>query len=155
MRKICLSLSFTLFTVLVFAQKNGSIKGVAFDTISRQPVANATVTVVARKDSALISFTMTDNAGRFELTGIPNGDYRLMISHVNYRNSNALFTISDNNKSRDFGNIAMNDKNKVLDEVVVSNEAPPVTMVEDTIQYNAGSFKTQPNASVEQLLKKL
>ena len=28
-------------------------------------------------------------------------------------------------------------------------------MVGDTIQYNAGSFKTQPNASVEDLLKKL
>ena len=28
-------------------------------------------------------------------------------------------------------------------------------MIGDTIQYNAGSFKVQPNASVEQLLKKL
>jgi hypothetical protein len=32
---------------------------------------------------------------------------------------------------------------------------PPVTLIGDTVQYNAGSFKTQPNASVEQLLKKL
>jgi Outer membrane protein beta-barrel family/Carboxypeptidase regulatory-like domain len=155
MRKIYLSLFFILFAFIGFAQRNGSVRGIALDTSIHQPVANATVTLVEKKDSSLVSFTMTDNAGHFELTGIANGEYRLLITHVNYHNSSPVFTISDNNKSRDFGNIVMNDKNKVLDEVVVSNEAPPVTMIADTIQYNAGSFKTQPNASVEQLLKKL
>src|SRR5204863_7459284 len=72
-----------------------------------------------------------------------------------YHTTNKIFTINDDNKSRDFGSITMNDKNKVLEEVVVTNDAPPVTMVGDTVQYNAGSFKVQPNASVEQLLKKL
>src|SRR5258706_15414789 len=49
----------------------------------------------------------------------------------------------------------MNDLAKVLSEVIVTSEAPPVTLVGDTIQYNAGSFKVQPNANVEDLLKKL
>src|SRR5690349_20312906 len=146
MRKICLLFGFVLFTLISFAQKNGTIKGVAFDTISKQPIAGATVTVVEKKDSSLVSFTMTDNLGKFELAGIRNGEYRLMISHVNYHNSNTSFTINDDNKSRDLGTITMNDKNKVLEEVVVTNEAPPVTMVGDTVQYNAGSFKVQPNA---------
>jgi hypothetical protein len=155
MRKIYLTLLITIISTFAFAQKNGSIKGVAFDTITHQPVAGATVTVVEKKDSSLVSFTMTDNAGRFTVTGIANGEYRALITHVNYRNSSTLFTISDSRKNVDLANITMNDKNKVLDEVVVSNEAPPVTMVGDTVQYNAGSFKVQPNASVEQLLKKL
>ena len=155
MRKICLLPGLVLFTLVSFAQKNGTIKGTAIDTISKQPVAGATVTVVGKKDSSLVSFTMTDNSGKFELPGVHNGEYRLMITHVNYHNSNTFFTINDDNKSRDFGNIIMNDKNKVLEEVVVTNEAPPVTMVGDTVQYNAGSFKVQHNASVEQLLKKL
>ena len=131
------------------------MKGIAFDTISKQPVAAATITVLEKKDSSLVSFTMTDNDGHFELKGIPNGEYRLMITHVNYHNSNILFTISDNNKNAELGNIVMNDKAKVLEEVIVTNEAPPVTLIDDTVQYNAGSFKTQPNANVEQLLKKL
>jgi hypothetical protein len=49
----------------------------------------------------------------------------------------------------------MNSLSKTLSEVVVQNEAPPVTLINDTIQYNAGSFKTAPNSNVEQLLKKL
>ena len=39
--------------------------------------------------------------------------------------------------------------------MVVQAEAPPITLKEDTVEYNAGSFKTQPNANVEELLKKL
>lgn len=154
MRKsVCILILFT-FTLAAKAQKGGTLRGIAFDTISKQPVAGATVTVLDRKDSSLVSFTMTGNEGRFEIRNIPNGDYRLLITHVNYHNSNRYFSITDN-KDKELGSLALSDKNKVLEEVVVRAEAPPVTMINDTIQYNAGSFKVQPNASVEQLLKKL
>jgi len=147
---LCLS-----FWTISSAQKNGTIKGIAFDTLIKQPVANATVTLLQKKDSSLFSFTMTDNNGKFELTNIQNGEYQLLITHVSYHNNNQVFKIDDQHKSIDFGNILMNDRNKILSEVIVTNEAPPVTLVGDTIQYNAGSFKTQPNANVEDLLKKL
>ncbi|MBI5371122.1 MAG: outer membrane beta-barrel protein [Sphingobacteriales bacterium] len=137
------------------AQKNGTVKGIAFDTISKQNVGAATITVLERKDSSLVTFTMTGADGRFEIRGLANGDYRLLITHVNYHNSNKYFSITDSLKNADLGTILMNDKAKVLAEVVLANEAPPITLINDTIQYNAGSFKTAPNASVEQLLKKL
>ena len=156
MRKIYLLLFLlTGLSISSLAQKNGVIKGVAFDTSAKQPVAAATITVMQKRDSSLVTFTLTDNKGYFEVRGIPNGEYRILVTHVNYRNSNKYFTVDDNNKNIDLGNIVMNDKNKVLDEVVVKNEAPPVTLINDTIQYNANSFKTAPNANVEQLLKKL
>ncbi len=142
-------------SLAVYSQKNGSVKGIAYDTISRKAVADATITVLVKKDSSLLTFGMTDNAGRFFLDNIPAGEYRLLITHVGYHNGNRLFTIGDNNKQIDLGNVVMNDKTTVLEEVIVANEAPPVTLIGDTVQYNAGSFKTQPNANVEQLLKKL
>ena len=142
-------------SLAVYSQKNGLVKGIAYDTISRKAVADATITVLVKNDSSLLTFGMTDNAGRFFLDNIPAGEYRLLITHVGYHNSNRLFTISENNKQIDLGNVVMNDKTTVLEEVIVANEAPPVTLIGDTVQYNAGSFKTQPNASVDQLLKKL
>jgi hypothetical protein len=156
MRKIFVLLpGLAVLPVFVFAQKNGSVKGVAFDTLSGQPVSSATISVVRKKDSSLVTFTLADNKGYFELRGIPSGEYRLLVTHVNYHNTNQFFTIDDQHRQVDLGNIVMHDASKMLSEVVVQNEAPPVTMINDTIQYNAGSFKTPPNASVEQLLKKL
>jgi hypothetical protein len=150
-----------LFLTLVFiqsngfSQKNGSVKGVIMDTISRQPVAAATITVLQQKDSSLVTFTMANSVGVFSLTNIEPGDYRLLITHANYHNSNKYFSINDSSKHVDLGEVVLNDKNKVLEEVVIRAEAPPVTLVGDTIQYNAESFKTKPNAVVEDLLKKL
>ncbi|MGH2552088.1 MAG: carboxypeptidase regulatory-like domain-containing protein, partial [Chitinophagaceae bacterium] len=139
----------------MYAQKNGTVKGIAYDTLSKQPVSGATITLLEKKDSSLVTFTMTGSDGSFQMKGIPDGTYRLLITHVNYHNSNLFFTISESNKMAEMGNIVMNDKTKVLAEAIVSSEAPPVTMINDTIQYNAASFKVQPNANVEQLLKKL
>jgi hypothetical protein len=155
MKKIYLLL-LTCFCALVSqAQKNGSLKGILYDSVAKQPVVSATITVLQKKDSALVTFTMTDNKGHFDITGLGNGDYRLLITHVNYHNASKQFTIDDANKNRDLGNVIMHNTAQLLDEVVVTAEAPPVTLIGDTVQYNAGSFKTPPNANVEQLLKKL
>ncbi|PSL45600.1 outer membrane receptor protein involved in Fe transport [Chitinophaga niastensis] len=156
MQKIYLLLIACCLAFAAHAQKNGSIKGTLLDTIGRQPVASATITLLKKKDSSLVTFTMTDNKGYFELTGIAaGGEYRLLITHVNYHNASRLVTISPTTPNTNLNNIILHDLTKTLDEVVVTAEAPPVTLIGDTIQYNAGSFKTQPNANVEQLLKKM
>jgi len=155
MRKAMLLLLINFFFIKAFTQKSGSVTGILYDTLAKSSVSNATVTLMRSKDSSLISFTMTDRSGRFEFTNIGNGNYRVLITHVNYHNTNKIFTIDNDHKNAELGNIIMNDKARILNEVVVNAEAPPVTLLGDTIQYNAGSFKTQPNANVEDLLKRL
>jgi hypothetical protein len=155
MRKFLLIILTGFIWLSVNAQKNGSIKGIIYDTIAKQPVSAATITVLKRSDSSLVTFTMTNNLGEFSLANVPFGDYRLLVTHVNYHNVNKYFTINEANKSIDLANVEVSDKNKVLEEVVVMAEAPPVTLIGDTVQYNAGSFKTKPNSVVEDLLKKM
>src|SRR5882724_4508097 len=109
MKKFQLLITAILLCLAVTAQRNGTLKGVLFDTVANQPVASATITILQKKDSSLVTFTMTDNKGRFELSGLANGDYRLLVTHVNYHNINRYFTISDAGKNKDMGNIAMTD----------------------------------------------
>lgn len=155
MRKHYLLLIACCFTLTAFAQRNGAIKGTVLDTVAGQAVTSATITLFKKADSSLVSFTMTDNKGNFQLSGIPNGDYRLLITHVKYHNASRPVVISTNSPDINLHNIVLYDLSRTLDEVVVNAESPPVTLIGDTIQYNAGSFKTQANASVEQLLKKM
>ncbi len=155
MKKILLIALSGSIWIGAIAQKTGNIRGIVFDTIAKQPVAAATITVLHRSDSSLVTFTMTNSRGEFSLTNVSYGDYRLLVTHVSYHNVNKFFTVNDANKSIELANIEVSDKNKVLEEVVVMAEAPPVTLIGDTVQYNAGSFKTKPNAVVEDLLKKM
>ena len=91
MRIALLSILIILSCLSALAQKNGSIKGQLYDSIAKQPVGAATVSVMDRSDSSLVSFTMTGNDGRFELKGIPNGQYRLLVTHVSYYNNNSNY----------------------------------------------------------------
>ncbi len=155
MRKFYFLLICICMSQFANAQKNGVVTGKLMDTVSNKPIAGATVTVLGKKDSSLVSFTMTGNDGSFEIKSLAEGTYRLLITHVNYHNSSKLFSVTANDKNAALGTVVMNDLSKTMEEVVVESEAPPVTLLNDTIQYNAGSFKVQSNANVEQLLKKL
>ncbi|MEP7236512.1 MAG: outer membrane beta-barrel protein [Ferruginibacter sp.] len=155
MKKFYLLLVFLCAFYWANAQNKGTVTGKLVDTAINKPVAGATVTVLDKKDSSLVSFTMTGNDGSFEIKGLAEGEYRLLITHVNYHNNSKPFKVTAADKNAALGTVAMNDLTKTMQEVVVESEAPPVTLLNDTIQYNAGSFKVPPNANVEQLLKKL
>ena len=141
-------------TTSVFSQSS-VVKGKLIDTLNTQPVAAATITILSRQDSSLVSFTMTNAKGEFTLSGIAKGNYRLLVTQVNYHNLSRNFDLTQEKDQQDFGSLPMSDKFKTLSEIVVQAEAPPITIIKDTIEYNAGSFKTQPNANVEDMLKKL
>ena len=154
--KIFFSLIILTLTIsVVHAQQKGNVRGNLIDTISKQMISDATITVMKASDSSLVSFSRTNNKGEFNLNYLEKGKYRLLITHVGYRNYSRFFEIDDNAKSIDLGYIPMNNKSTMLAAVEVVQEAPPVTVKNDTIEYNAGSFKTKPNAVVEDLLKKL
>ncbi len=156
MKKLyCLSVSVFLLTVVVFGQEKGSIKGTLMDTASKQSVPDATITILLAKDSSLVTFARSNKSGVFNVGFLDKGSYRLLVTHIGYRNHSRFFEITENNRSLDLGYVVLNNKSSVLDEVTVSQEKAPVTLRNDTVEFNAGSFKTKPNAVVEDLLKKL
>ncbi|RYF37507.1 MAG: TonB-dependent receptor, partial [Chitinophagaceae bacterium] len=155
MRLLLLLAGFQLIASVAIGQRNGSVRGTLYDSSPKQEIRGATVTLLRSKDSSLVSFTMTDNKGGFELTGLSTGEYRLLLTHINYHNHSRRFTISDEKKAIDLGLVVLRDLAEILADVTVTAEAPPVTLVGDTVQYNASSFKTPPNANVEQLLRNM
>src|SRR5262249_50846342 len=116
---------------------------------------NATVTIMNASDSSLVSFSRTDQTGGFAIKSLGKGKFRLLITHVGYRNISKNFILSDSVRELDFGFLVINNKSELLKEVTVTQEAAPVTIKNDTTEFNAASFKTKPNAVVEDLLKKL
>ena len=81
------------------------------------------------------------------------GTYHLMISFEGYSHIRKNFTITADNKDVDFKTLYMQPATDLMEEVVI--ERPPVSIHKDTVEYNAGSFATKPNAVAEDLLKKM
>jgi hypothetical protein len=145
----------SVVSVKLTAQNTGIVSGTVRDSILNTSLPNATVTVLLKKDSTLLSFDLTDQKGRFLITSIPVGEYRLLVTYAGYKNKSIYFTVSAANRIYNYDSILLVPNSALLDEIVVKAEAPPITMIGDTVQYNTGSFKTPPNSVVEELLKKL
>lgn len=64
-------------------------------------------------------------------------------------------SITSQNRWVNVGTVAMNPSGILLKEAVIIGKVPEIVTKEDTIEYNADSYKTRPNAVVEDLLKKL
>src|SRR5215211_7879646 len=136
------------------AQKiSGSVKGILQDSTSASTLGDATISVMSLPDSSLVSFTLTSSTGFFEIKNLAAGDYVLVSSFVGLRSFKKKFTISEAKAVEDFGTIKLQRADKYLDEVVITEA--PVKIIGDTISFRADAFKTKPNATVEDLLKKL
>ena len=139
-------------TVPAFSQ-SGSIKGKVVDSSVKQNLADATISVLDPKDSTPVSYTISDKTGSFQIKNLDTGLYRIVVSYAGYRSFNKTFTITKAVPQVDFSTIYLSKSNELLQEVIVS--APPILVKKDTVEFNASSFKTKPNSTAEDLLKKI
>ncbi|MBL7872339.1 MAG: TonB-dependent receptor [Cyclobacteriaceae bacterium] len=150
MKKFYLGIFFVIASFVTFAQK-AMIKGQVTDTLSSS-LPSSTVMILSLKDSSLVNFGVTDAKGIFEIRNVNKGEYLLKITFVGFTPYlNRIATTVD--PVLDLGRIKMEPLTKELDGVVIMGEKNPVTVKKDTIEFNAGSFKTKTNATVEDLLK--
>lgn len=151
-----IKLLFLLFCISLtaFSQKL-KIAGNIQDTVAKSPLQNAVVMAVKLMDSTLVSFTRTNEKGIFTLESIPVDTYQVIISHPKFSDQAYFIFGNTKNLEYDFGKIILQPKNVSLDEVTVFAFKDPIYYKGDTLIYTADSFKTKPNATVEDLLKKL
>lgn len=153
MLKYLLSVVLCFSAAILFGQNNtGSIKGVLRDSSEHQFLKEATVSVL-HSDSAVLNKSLSKNDGSFIITNIPAGDYILKISFTNYEPRFSSFTINSNNNTLNAGIIYMIPAANELDAVIVKTS--PIVIKKDTFEFSAGAFATKPNATAEELIKKL
>lgn len=116
-----------------------------------QPVKSATVAVYGESDSALIAYSLTGPNGMFDLKKIAiEKKVRLIITHISY--SKYRIENIKGPKDIDLQDIKLKIRELLIDSVDVK---PPVYMNKDTLEFNADAFKLEPEAVVEDLLRKL
>ena len=132
-----------------------AIQGKLLDE-NNEGLVGATVTLQNQSDSVMVAFSVTDSEGNFSMEKAPKGDYVLVGSFIGYEPLTQQLSITDQTpEPYVLQPKKMSPKDQLLSEVVVGSERIPITLKQDTIEYDAQAFKTNPNASVEELLKRL
>ncbi len=151
--KFLLLVGFMLAGHLSFAQKF-TVKGRLIDNTAAALPA-ATVLVLQVKDSSLVNYSLSNADGGFEIRNVPKGNYFFKVSFLGFKTHFQNLVFPESASVIDLGTIKLEPQSKELSAVEVKGEKSPVVIKKDTVEFNAGSFKTQPNAVVEDLLKKL
>ena len=138
-----------------YAQKGVDITGTVIEEGTNEPIEQATVRLLSVKDSSMIGGVATSRNGSFMLKNIKNGSYLLHVSFVGFDPLYQPLRVTGKTNPVKLGKLALTDGAIQLGEAVVIGKAPEVTVRNDTMEYNADSYKTTEGSMLEDLLKKM
>ena len=157
MKRIAITLTlFALCTLIASAQnKTIAITGRVIEADNKEPIEMATVQLLSLPDSTQAAGVITSENGSFALPKVKEGDYLLRISFIGFNTESLPLTLSDKMPQKNIGTISLRPDAILLDEAVITAEAPQVTVVEDTLMYNTSAYRVTEGAMLEELIKKI
>jgi hypothetical protein len=150
MKKILFLICLFITTITFSQTKKVTIKGVIKSEEDKELLESATVHLERIKDSSIVSYTISNQEGVFNLVGeTSDSKVKLVVSFLGFKPYTKIIDVKDQN----IGTLSLKNSN-LLDGVVIKSSAP-ITIKKDTLEFNVKSFKTKAGANVEDLLKKL
>ncbi|HQD13072.1 MAG TPA: carboxypeptidase-like regulatory domain-containing protein, partial [Chitinophagales bacterium] len=134
------------------AAQSMSVSGMVQDAKTKEPLIGVNVVLYAPKDTVVLHSTTTDLDGAYWLSAVDTGAYTVEYSYISYKTLRRNITVSD---PLILAPVSLEEESKLLKEVVIEDKQIRVQQLGDTSQFNAAAFKTNKDASTEELLVKM
>lgn len=150
---------FFVMCVLLLAGVSGnrlhaqlSVKGQLVNAQDTSALYGAVIVLRHFPDSTLKG-TVADTAGNFEFKNLEQGQYRMTIRYSSFLPFSRTIMLRDS--SVNLGVLPMYADSHMLSTVVIKSNMVRVVAKNDTIEMNAAAFKTNPDATAEDLVAKM
>lgn len=149
-----ISLVLCLLGFYVLNAQDFEVKGKVIDDLTNQAIYSATIYAETITDSTLVSYTISNQDGVFLLEGKSSAEkLNLFITYTGL--ASIQKTINPAEKIIDIGEVRLKASADELDEIIIKTSRSPIVLKKDTLEFNAQSFKTRDNATLEETLKQL
>jgi hypothetical protein len=144
-------LTVILFFIVSFVDAQ-NISGVVTSLSSKQSLPKAYIGLLRLKDSSVYKTTIADTSGRFFLREVNVGTYIVKCDFVGYKTFYKTVNVSDGmNRIK----IEMEETDNLFGAVGVIKQREAVSQKNDTVEFSASNYKVNPDANVEDLVKKM
>jgi outer membrane receptor protein involved in Fe transport len=144
----------TTFTFIAFlSNAQYSISAKVVDSSDRADVALAGVTLTSTTDSKKQYSGFTTVDGDLQLAEVLPGKYALQVTSIGYEILKKEVVVK--NKDLNLGALLMTVSSIMTDEVEVKAKQVRVQMKGDTTQFNADAYRVNPDATAEDLIRKM
>ncbi len=139
-----------IFSSTINAQ---SISGTLKDAADNSPVSNATVKLSQANATSPAMTSVSTAKGTFLFNDVATGNYTLTITSIGYQTISTTIDVKtgDNN----VGSLVISKTAKTLQTVVISRAPPAMKQNNDTMEFGASQYKVNPDATSEDLIKKM
>ncbi len=141
-----------LIPLSVASAQHSAISGVLLDSASGTPLVHATVEV--RNSEGKVFGDYTDKKGYFLVHGISGGSYSVDMRSLGYKDIKRTLKLKDND-TLVLGTIRLAQSSVLTNTIEVEAQQIRGEQRGDTTEFNAKAFKTDKNASAEDLVKKM
>lgn len=134
---------------------NSKITGTILDSASAKPVEFASIALYNKSTGQAIDGTVADEKGKFELSKVINGDFKILISFIGYANKTVDNIKLGKGQDLNLGNIQLSSNTKTLDEVTVTGQAALIEEKVDRLVYNAEKDIAAKGGDASDVLRKV
>lgn len=113
---------------------------------------DARIELLSPMDSSVVKVARSDENGLYTITGLTAGSYIVKVSFFEYADQLKRIELPEGKTVMDF---VMKTDAKLIEGVTVEANAVRIEQKGDTTQYNADAYKTNPDATVQDLITKM
>lgn len=141
-------------TITSVSAQKFPVQGIVQDSVTHEPLIGVNVILVNQQDvDKKQHYGVTDLEGGFQVPGLAPGNYELSATYVGYITYTQQVQVKD--KAVNLGRLYFSPDVQVMEGVVIQAKFNQSVQLGDTTQFNAGAFKTAPDASGQDLVEKL
>lgn len=152
MKSYLFILFFSIISIGTAISQNYTLSGKIIDEASKETLIGASAAIYRMPDSTLIAGASTDVNGNFTIREIPAGFYKLNIQYLGYEGLSRPLRM---NSDKNLGEIKLSQKSELLKTAEIEGTQIRTEIKGDTVQMNADAFKVNPDATLEDLVKKM
>ena len=137
--------------------ERGSISGSVVDSMSKLPIAYATITVMDAISKKTVNGTVADSNGTFTVGDLPMSTYKVLIDFIGYRQKEVDEIVKLTNVQHTFtiDTIYLYSGGHTLQSAVVTAKGPIVENKIDKVVYNAANDVTSQGGMALDVLRKV
>src|SRR5688572_322064 len=151
MKSLFFAFLLSFVSTISFAQ-GVAVSGTVTDKKTAQPVSFAQVLLVSLPDST-VTPAQAGLDGTFAFPEVANGRYAVKVLYMGYKPSRRVIQVSG--QPVNLGKFTVEEDVTSLKQVEVVGKAATAIQKGDTSEFNSKAFKTNPDASAEDLVQKV
>ncbi|MCX2432550.1 MULTISPECIES: TonB-dependent receptor domain-containing protein [unclassified Pedobacter] len=133
----------------------GRITATILDSVTKQPIDYATVSLISAKDNKSVNGGVTDPKGKLSLQNVAPDTYKLMIGFMGYKTKSVTVTTTPAKPDQNLGTIYISSTENSLADVQVQGTKAVIENKIDRMVYNAEADGTNAGGDATDVMRKV